>query len=407
MTSPAAIVRPAPNSPQPPALIIGVIALIAAGLCANSAPAQFFRGYLVAWLFVFGLAMGSLALVMVHHLTGGVWGVVLRRPLEAQMRTLPLVALLFVPLALGLDDVFPWAGASSSNRTNENRMYEIYFQHAWFFGRWIVYFMLWIALAWLLARWSRKEDETGNVTWARKCQSLSGPGLVVYGITLHFASIDWIMSVQPAFISTIVGPIVATGQLLSAFAFALALFASLTTRAELIAVLSPKLLSDLGGLMFTLVVVWAYLVWFQFMLIWMGDLPRDNVWCLARAHGGWQAVGWVIALLHFVVPFFLLLFRAIKHNVRALALVAALLLVMQLVFVDYQIIPAFPAAGLVQHVLVCVLAVGLSSVWLSAFLWLVGQRPLVPLHDRNLHEAARLRHLDDEDTTCEETIVHA
>jgi hypothetical protein len=323
------------------------------------------------------------------------------------MKTLPLVALLFIPLALGLNDVFPWANESLSTRTHTNRAYDLYFQRDWFFARCLVYFVLWIALAWLLARWSRKDDETGSVAWAQKCQSLSGPGLVIYGITLHFASIDWIMSVQPAFTSTISGPIVAAGQMLSAFALALLLFARMANRAELAAVLSPKLLSDLGGLLFTLVVVWAYLVWFQFMLIWMADLPRDNVWCLARARGGWKVVTWIIVLLQFVVPFFLLLFRAVKQNVRALASVAALLLVMQLVFSDYQIIPAFPAAGRVQHALVCVLALGLGSVWLTASVWLLGQRPLVPLHDRNLREAARLRHLDEEEASREKAIVHA
>src|SRR5207253_3825745 len=186
-----------------------------------------------------------------------------------------------------------------------------YFVPQFVWGRAAAYFVIWTAMAWLLGRWSRQEDQQDSTRPAQKCHNFSGPGLVIYGITLHFAAIDWMMSIQAGFTSTIFGPIVAAGQLLSALALALVILSFISTRAEFSGVLSSQVLRDLGNLLFTLVVVWAYLVWCQFMLIWIGDLPRDNVWWLARSRGGWMLIGVGIVVLHFGVPFFLLLFRAI------------------------------------------------------------------------------------------------
>jgi len=335
----------------------------------------FFCCYLVAWLFVWGMAQGSLALVMIHHLTGGAWGVVLRRILEAQMRTLPLVGLLFLPVGLGASHIYPWAGSTGHT---ENRFFSAYFQAQFVWGRAVGYFAIWIAMAWLLGRWSRQEDEQDSVGPARKCHNLSGPGLVVYGITLHFAAIDWMMSIQSGFASTIFGPIVVAGQLLSALALALVILSFIARRVEFANVLSSQILLDLGNLLFTLVIVWAYLVWCQFMLIWIGDLPRDNVWWLSRGRGGWSLVALVIAVLHFGVPFFLLLFRAIKQNIRVLSRIAALVLVMQFVFVAFQVIPAFarPTAG--ENWLIVPVAIPVAGIWVAAFLLLLSRRPILP-----------------------------
>jgi hypothetical protein len=363
----------------------------------------FFRAYLAAWLFAWGIAQGGLALVMIHHLTGGAWGIPLRRTFEAQMRTLPLVALLFVPIALGASHLYPWADA---NAHTENRFFRAYFEPQFVWGRAIGYFVIWIAMAWLLDRWSRQEDEQDSVWPARKCHNISGPGLVLYGITLHFAAIDWMMSIQAGFTSTIYGPIVAAGQLLSALALAIVILSFVAQRGELAEVLSSQVLLDLGNLLFTLVIVWAYLVWCQFMLIWIGDLPHDNIWWLARNRGGWLAAAVVIAVLHFGVPFFLLLFRAIKRNVRALGRIAALLLVMQFVFVAFQIMPAFPNDSWSEISLLAPLSIGLAGIWTATFLWLLSRRAVLPRRDRNWKQAEHLLELDREDAAREEALAH-
>src|SRR5205823_1134907 len=155
----------------------------------------------------------------------------------------------------------------------------------------------------------------------------------------HFAAIDWVMSIHPSFTSTIFGPIVVAGQLLSAFAPAVIVLCRASRSAELVELLSPKLLLDVGNLLLTLVIVWAYLVWCQFMLIWIADLPRDNIWWLARGSGGWRSAACLIVILHFAVPFFLLLVRVVKQDTRSLGLVAALVLLAELVFVDFQVTP--------------------------------------------------------------------
>lgn len=390
---------------QWPALVAGLAALAVGAIAAIWQPTAFFRSYLIGWTFVLGLSLGGMALVMIHHLTGGVWGLALRRILEAQMRTLPLMALLFVPIGLVSHRLYPRVHASAANAGDTQRFYEVYSQREFVWGRCVAYFVLWILLAWRLAVWSRAQDATTSAIPSWKAQRLSGPGLVIYGITLHFAAIDWLMSIQGV-TSTIFGPIVACSQLLSAFALAALVFTALAGHSDFQAALSRKVLVDIGSLLFTLVVVWAYLVWCQFMLIWIGDLPRDNPWWLARSRGGWQWVTAAIALFGFVVPFFLLLFRAVKQNLSGLGRTAGLLLAMQLVFADYQIMPAFHPARLMVHWLDLVVPLGLGGVWLAAFLWLLGRQPLAPRCDRNWQHAIQLRRLDEEESAREEAVAH-
>jgi len=386
------------------ALAVGVIGLALCGIAGASDRTTLLRAYLAGWLFVWGMALGSLALVMVHHLTGGAWGIFVRRILEAQMRTLPLVALLFIPIALGAHYLYPWAEQSESAQ-GLNRFYGNYFARDFVVARWIAYFVLWALVAWLLSWWSRRQDRSPDVWPAGYSQSLSGPGLVLYGISLHFAAIDWMMSLQSSFTSTIFGPIVAASQLLSALALTIIILACLVGDSSLPA-LSSKVLNDLGNLLLTLVVVWSYLVWCQAMLIWMADLPRDNIWWLARWNGPWRWTSIMLAVFQFAVPFFLLLLRAVKQNIRRLAAVAGLVLLMQVLFVVYQIGPALGGQRLAAHWMEFVMPLALGGIWLAFFLWLLSRRPLVLLHDRNWPHALHLRDLDEEEATREEALAH-
>jgi hypothetical protein len=386
-----------------PTLVGGVVLTAAGAAAALLDVAHFFRAYLVAWLFVWGLSLGSLVLVMVHHLTGGIWGLALRRPLEAQMRALPVVAVLFLPLLLGLKHIYPWASgdfvAHAFQRT--------YFETQYVALRWIGYLVLWLVPAWLLSRWSRETDRTAAAWPAQYAQNLSGPGLLVYGVSLHFAAIDWMMSIQPHFTSTIYGPIVAAGQLLSAFGVAVLVLAIVADAPEIRDSLSPPLLNDIGGLLMTLMIVWFYLIWFQFMLIWMADLRRDNVWYLERSSPAWLAVTICLALLGFVVPFFTLLFRSAKRNLNILAAMAALLLAMRWLYLEYQIMPAFGDTAIAWHLLEVVLSLGLGGIYLACSLWLLEQRPLSPVHDRNRSHARHLQHAHAEEHERKEALHHA
>ena len=391
-------------------LWVGTIALSVSALGASFSPVALFRACLAAYLFYLGIALGSMVLLMVYHLTGGSWGFLVRRILEAGMRTLPLLAVLFVPIACGIGYLYPWAQPDAVAASPQLQYQQFYLAPTWFWVRAVVYFAVWLAMAFLLASWSRKEDETGqdpgtNARLVWKSRQLGAFGAVAYGISLHFAAIDWGMSLQPAFHSTIWGPLFATGQLLSALAFALVVLAWRVNQPPLSEVDSPKVRIDLASLLLTLLIVWAYMAWFQFMLIWIANLPVDVVWYLPRATSPWQWVMWAIVIFHFTVPFFLLLVRRIKRNSKAVAGIAGLVLFMHLLFMDYQVIPDFPFANLGECWMALLVPIGIGGLWLARFLWQLERYPLLPLHDHNRAAALRLRHLDAEESAREEALV--
>ena len=391
---------------QARSLWTGAMALVLCAIGASFEPAPFFRAYLAAYLFYLGIGLGSMVLLMAYHLTGGSWGLLIRRILEAAMKTLPLLAALFLPIAAGVGYLYVWAQPEAVAASPQLQYQQFYLQPTLFWTRAVVYFALWLAMAFLLARWSRMEDETRNPRLAWKCLKLSGIGAVVYGVSFHFAAVDWAMSLRPEFHSTIWGPMFAVGQLLSAFCFALIVLARLIDRAPLAEVASLKVRNDLGSLLLTLLILWAYLVWFQFMLVWIANLPVDIIWYLPRASLGWKIVIGAIAVFHFAIPFFLLLMRPIKRNSTAVAWIAGLMLFMQLVFMYYQIMPGLGGDGLADYAMGLLAPIGLGGVWLAYFLRQLQRQPLLAPHDYNRAAALHLRHLDEEEAAREEGIAY-
>ncbi|MHB1033084.1 MAG: hypothetical protein ACYC35_02310 [Pirellulales bacterium] len=391
---------------QQRSLGLGIAALLVSAIGAVSSPAEFFRAYLAAWLFYLGIALGSMVMLMVYHLTGGSWGFLIRRILEAGMKTLPLVAILFVPIGWGVGYLYPWAQPEVVAGSEQLQYQQFYLAPGYFRIRAAIYFALWMATACLLSSWSSKEDRTGDPRLAWKSLKLSGFAAVVYGISLHFAAIDWCMSLQPAFHSTIWGPLFASEQLLSALGFALVVLAWLIGRPPLAEVASLKVRNDLASLLLTLLILWAYMAWFQFMLVWIANLPADVVWYMPRTSPGWKGVAWAIAILGFTIPFFLLLMRPIKCNSAAVAWIAGLILVMQLVFMDYQVAPGFSARGGSGFWMDVFVPVGMGGIWLACFLALLGRQPLVALHDYNRESALHLRRLDEEEAAREEACAY-
>jgi hypothetical protein len=369
-------------------------------------PEAFFRAYLSAYLFWLGLPLGSLAILMLYHLTGGAWGFLIRRPLEAATRTLPLLALLFLPIACGIEYLYVWArpGEAATNAAVKNKVF--YLNPLFFWGRAALFFVLWSATAYALSHWSRRQDETGERRFYDHMARLSGPGLVVYGLSVTFASVDWVMSLMPAFRSTIFGPVFASSQLVSALAFALFVLAWLVTRPPVSAAYSEGAYIDLGSLLFTFVIIWAYLNFFQFMLIWIANLRYDIIWYLARDSAGWKGVAWFLFVGGFAVPFLLLLARDIKRNPRAMARVAALVLFSQLVFNYYQVLPCLPSGTLLEHWIDFVTPFAVGGLWLANFTWELGRLPLLPRRDLSGASAAELRHHDQEQAERREAIRH-
>ena len=355
--------------------------LVACGLGAALDPLAFFPSYLFAFMFWLGVALGSLAILMLYHLVGGEWGFAVRRVFEAAALTLPLLLLLFFPLLFGLEVLYPWARPAAVAADPLLQHKSAYLNPAFFSIRAAVYFAIWIGMALLLNRWSHEQDRTGDPAPARKMRELSRFGLVLYMLTMTFASIDWVMSIEPDWYSTIYGLIYVAGQGLAGFSIAI-LTAGLLSRYEpLSRAVTPARFADLGGLLMTFVMFWAYIALSQFLLIWSGNLPEETIWYVRRSQGGWNWVIIFVIALQFVLPFLLLLAREVKRATLALAALALLILFVHLIDLFWLVVPPFRPSGIGIHWLDLAAPIGLGGVWLAAFAWLLGRAPLLPLHD--------------------------
>jgi hypothetical protein len=365
------------------ALIIGGVGLALCGLGWLTNPDQFYRSYLVGFMFWNGLALGCLAIACLHQLSGGAWGTVIRRILESAMRTFPVTLVLFLPLLFGIHNLYIWSDPAAVAADKALQHKAAYLNVPFFVGRAGLYFAIWLIVAHFFNKWSLEQDRTGAESWGSKMQGLAGPGLLLYGATVTFSSIDWVMSLDPHWFSTIYGILFIGGQGVSALSFVIAVIVLIGSRPPFSEVITSKHLRDLGTLLFAFVMLWAYFNFSQFLLIWAGNLPEEIPWYLKRMQGGWLWVGLCLVLFHFAVPFLLLLSRDIKSKPKLMAVVAVWLLVMRVV--DLFWLSASDRLHL--HWLDLAAPVGLGGIWIGAFFWQLKQRPLLPLHDPELEEA--------------------
>ena len=366
------------------ALVVGVVALAVSILAGLARPDQFFRSYLLAFVFWSGLSLGSLAVLMLQYLTGGAWGIAIRRILEAGTRVLPLIVVAFLPIVFGMHRLYEWTHADVVANDRVLQEKALYLNVPFFLVRAAISFAAWLLIAYFLNKWSREQDASDDHRVIdRKLQLVSGGGLVVYALTVTFMSIDWVMSLEPLWYSTIYGALFATGQALSGMAFAIAALVWLAPREEFSAVITRKHLRDLGNLMLAFILLWAYMAFAQFLLIWSGNLPEETIWYMRRLQGGWEFFPVLLILLHFVLPFLMLLSRDVKHNPRELATVAALILGIHLVDLYWVVVPgALPRLEgdppLQLHWMDPAAVVGLGGIWLVFFLRELRRRPLLP-----------------------------
>ena len=387
-------------------LVVGLVALLisAAGAFLGGAD-QFFRAYFAACVYFLGLSLGGMALLMLWHMTGGAWGYLVRRVFEAQMKTLPLLLLLFIPLAFGVEHLYLWAQPKLVAVDRELAHQQFYLNRPFFLVRAAIYFAIWLLIAAALAARSRQQERTGAPILVWKFQRLSEVGLVLYGTTLHFAAFDWLETLQSTYHSTIFPFLVVSSQLVSAQAFAIVAFILISLRREAAAVVSTRALIDLGTILLAFLIIWAYMLWFQFMLGWIGDLSSDALWFMPRSRGGWYWVCWALGILGFGVPFFLLLMRSVKSRPTILVRVAGVVLFMQLVFAFYLVVPVFPAPSLTEHWMEFVTPFGVGGVWLAWFLDRLRRQPVLPPNDLNRESALHLRNMDEEDFERERALV--
>jgi hypothetical protein len=369
------------------ALWLGVAGLLLSVLVAFFNPTQFFRSYLFGFLFWLGVALGCLAVLMIHHLTGGGWGLGIRRSLEAATRTFPLLAILFLPLLLGRQSLFIWARADEVAHSELLQHKALYLNWPFFLIRATFYFIAWVVLSHYLNKWSLEQDQKGDPRTTRWLQLLSGPGLVLFGLTVTFASIDWVMSLDPEWFSTLFGMAFMEGQALTGVAFIIAVAALLSRYEPLSRVFTPSHFHDLGKLLLAFVMIWAYLAFSQFLIIWSGNLPEEIPWYVRRLQGGWQWVGLGLVLFHFGLPFLLLLSRSLKRSADTLVRVAWVVLFMRLVDLYWLIAPELQRGGWHLHWLDLVAPLGVGGLWLAFFFQQLKNRPLLALNDPGLKEA--------------------
>jgi hypothetical protein len=369
---------------QRPALVVGLIAfliLIVAAFINTEYRPQVFHSYLVAYLFWIGIALGCLALLMLQHLSGGEWGLVIRRILEAAARTLPLMAVLLTPIIKGAHYLYPWTHRAEMHKTPAlDEKARLYLNLPFFAGRAALYFAIWILLAYLLGKWSLEQDRTADIRFTKRMRMLSGPGLAVLVLTVTFASVDWAMSLNPEWFSTIYGLIFVAAWTVSALAFVIAVTAVLSRHEPLARAMRPSHFQDLGKLMLALIMLWAYFAFSQFLIVWSGNLPEEIQWYLPRVRGGWGAIAVSVVLFHFALPFLLLLSASLKRNPRKLLMLAGLILFMRIIDQFWMITPEFSKSFHVSWIDV-VAPIAIGGVWLAMFLWQLSRYPLIPIND--------------------------
>jgi hypothetical protein len=348
---------------------------------------QFFQSYLMAYMLVLGASLGCLALAMIHQLSGGGWGVLVRRPMGAAARVLPVLTVLFLPIVLGMHRLYVWTDASLVAHDEVLQAKQLYLNTPFFLLRAAFYFLVWNAVSYFLSAWSLEQDRTGDPIYARRMQKLSGAGLVAYGLTITFASFDWLMSLEPHWFSTIYGVLIMGGQGVTALAFLLIVLVWLGRRPPLKDVLLPSYYHDLGNLMLAFVMLWAYFSFSQYLLIWSGNLPEEITWYMHRLQTGWRGLALALVIFHFALPFILLLSRTVKREPQLIVKVAIGILVARLLDLLWLVAPEFHQSGLSISWMDVVVPLTLGAVWTGFFIRELRGRAILPVHDPQFDEA--------------------
>ncbi|MBX3276539.1 MAG: hypothetical protein KF868_00925 [Acidobacteria bacterium] len=379
---------PAVSGWQQRALVVGVIGLIAtlAGYFVDHD--QFYRAWLVGFIFVLGITLGSLGFLMIQYLTGGSWGVATRRIFEASARTIfPIVALLFIPVVVGMHSLYHWTHLEDVAKDPILQQKEPYLNVTFFLIRAVFYFAVWALLASFLAKWAKQHDDTGNHSFRQRLADLSGPGVLIYGLTMSFAAFDWVMSLDPHWFSTIYGLLVIAGQGISSIAFTIVIATRLWHREPMNHVYNSGHFHDLGKLLFALIMLWAYFSYSQLVIIWSGNLPEEIPWYLRRFSNEWKPLSWALLVFHFILPFSILLSRGLKRNARKLVIVAGLLLVMRVLDIVWLVAPEFKQTDVGGLWMYATAPIGIGGIWLWFFFRNLQSRELLPVKDPQFEQA--------------------
>ena len=364
------------------ALIAGAIGLVLVLVGALLDLDQVFRSYLFAYLFFLGISLGALAWLLIHHLTGGRWGDAIQPVLQSSALLIGLLALLFIPLLFGLDRLYIWAQPEMVANDALLQHKQPYLNVPFFIGRALLYFVIWGGSIALLQRWWRRQSEQPTSRLAARMRRFSGPVLGLYGITVTFGSFDWLMSLDPHWFSTIFGVLIVAGQAVTALSFAIVVLALLVQVPPFSLLVTQGHFEDLGNLLLSAVIFWAYIAFMQYFIIWSGNLPEDVLWYLHRLEGGWNWIPLGLLFFHFIVPFLLLLSGRVKRDPRRLAAIALLVLFADLMHLYWLVAPTYSANQFRIHWLDFAMPLLLGGLWLAAFVWQLRRRvPVMPAQE--------------------------
>ncbi len=373
--------------PQYVALAAGVAGIALCGVGAFLDPGQFCFSYLVGFVFWTGLSLGCLCILMLHVLTGGGWGYMIRRFLEAAANVLPLMALLFVPVFLGLHRLFPWAQPEMAHHFEALEKRLAFLNTPMFAVRTVVSFAFWIAAAYLLRRWSFAQDRTADPAPTRRMRTFSGPGMLAFVLVSSLAAVDWVMALEPVFYSTVFPAQVIIGWILVTFAFCTVMLACVRERAPWKGLVRTEHFHSLGNFLLAFVMMWAYLAVSQLIVIWSGNLPKEIGWYLHRVADGWKLVAIFLGLFHFALPFMLLLSREAKESVRRLSLLAGFIFCVHMVEVFWQVEPSRHPEHFYLSWMDPAALLGVGGLWMAVFFWQLERGPLIPRNDPRMEEA--------------------
>ena len=371
-------------------LIAGAFALLGAVACAilgAANPKQFFFSWLVSFLFFLSLALGGLFFVLIQYAAQGGWGVVLRRIGETIFSTIPVMAVLFLPLLFGLHDLYEWSHADAAEHDALLRWKAPYLNVPFFLIRAALFFGIWSFIAILYYRGSRGQDVSGDPGVSARLRRFAGPAIIVLALTQTFAAIDWIMSLTPHWYSTMFGVYFFAGSWVGFIALLSVVVVAMRGAGLLDTVISPEHLHDIGKFLFAFTAFWAYISFSQFFLIWYGNLPEETIWYKARMEGSWMTVSLFLMAGHFGVPFFYLMGRAVKRRGWTLALGGAWLLAMHFLDLYWQVMPTLHPEGLRPSLLDVAALMAVGGCFVAAASWLMRRQALVPLRDPRLAES--------------------
>jgi hypothetical protein len=368
---------------------LGIIGLILTIVGAFLDKEQFFRSYLWAYVFWVGLSVGCLAWLMVQYLTGGAWGVMIRRVCESAAQTIPMWLLFFVPVILGIPFNYghSWANPDLVAHDAVLRHKAPYLNTTFFVVRGFIYLGGWSFCAWFLNSWSNREDREGGVKPRQTMAKLAAPGLIFYVFAVTFMATDWIMSVNADWFSTMFGLLFIAGQGLSSMSFIICMMVMLSHRRPMSGLLTARHMHDLGKLLLANTMLFAYFSFSQFLITWAGNLPDEIPWYKHRLSGGWESLGLFLIIGHFALPFALLLSSDLKKNFKMLRRVAILIIVMRMIGVFWETVPEFFPYHIHVSWMDITAPIGIGGVWLAFFLTNLLKRPLIPPNNPNLEEA--------------------